>query len=91
LKKRVKQIDKFFHKHWNDYRAQQILRGRKMLLDITKKYHHLFALAKDTTMIDDTKQSISVFVEEKSKSKSKSRSRNHSERPVLKAAGNKPY
>ena len=47
LNKRVEQIDAFFHKYWNDYRVQQILRGRKMLTDLTKKYHHLFAIPKD--------------------------------------------
>lgn len=52
IKKRVKQIDVFFQKNWNDYRVQQILRSRKMLTDLIMKYHELFAIPKDVDQRD---------------------------------------
>jgi hypothetical protein len=42
LNKRIKDIDYFFNKNWSDYRAQQILRSRKLLTDFYKKYHEIF-------------------------------------------------
>ncbi len=42
LNKRIKDIDFFFNKNWSDYRAQQILRSRKLLIDFCKKYHERF-------------------------------------------------
>ena len=43
ITRRLAQIDHFYHKNWNDYRIQQILRSRKLLIDFTKQYHHLLA------------------------------------------------
>jgi hypothetical protein len=39
INKRINDIDRFFHRHWNDYRVQLLMRSRKMLVDFTKQYH----------------------------------------------------
>ena len=42
LNKRLADIDLFFNKNWNDYRAQQVLRSRKMLVEFIKKYSNQY-------------------------------------------------
>lgn len=45
IRKRISDIDNFFDDHWSDYRAQQILRARIMMVTFVKKYHHLLSCA----------------------------------------------
>lgn len=43
INKKISDIDRFFHRNWNDYRIQLLLRSRKMLVDFTKLYHEYLA------------------------------------------------
>ena len=60
-----------------------------MLIELTQQYHSRFALPKDG-IVDDTKQSVSAFMDEKDRSLSKSSAKNQSMKKVLKAGGNRP-
>lgn len=62
LNKRIADIDIFFNKNWNDYRAQQILRSRKLLVEFCKKYNILYNKNKP---IEAASIKKSAVVEEK--------------------------
>ena len=48
LQKRIKQIDHFYQRFWNDYRMQQVLTSRKLLIDFVKLHHSLLFISKDS-------------------------------------------
>ena len=43
LNKRVKDIQRFYHKNWNDYRASQMMRAKEKLIGFCKENHRIIA------------------------------------------------